>query len=43
MRAWYADRQRMDVGLLYVCRLGGVDLDRPVALLAQVGEGGEQR
>ena len=30
MRIWYADKQNMEVGLLFTCRLGNVDLDRPV-------------
>jgi hypothetical protein len=30
MRIWYADKGTMEVGLLFVCRLGNVDLDRPV-------------
>ena len=29
----YADTRRMEVGLLFGCRLGAVDLERPVALL----------
>eukprot|EP00798_Chlamydomonas_sp_ICE-L_P011523 gene11523-34235_t len=33
MRAWYADRQTLEIGLLFATRLGCVDLDRPVALL----------
>ena len=31
--ARYADRRTLDVGLLFATRLGGVELDRPVALL----------
>ncbi len=30
MRAWYADRSNMDIGMLFTCRLGSVDLERPV-------------
>ena len=30
VRAWFADRRQMNVGLLYPCRLGVVDLDRPL-------------
>jgi hypothetical protein len=30
MRAWYADRRSLDVGVLFTCRLGSVDVDRPV-------------
>jgi hypothetical protein len=30
MRIWYADKANMEVGLLFTCRLGDVDLDRPV-------------
>lgn len=30
MRIWYADKANMEVGLLFTCRLGNVDLDRPV-------------
>jgi len=26
----YADKANMEVGLLFTCRLGNVDLDRPV-------------
>lgn len=26
----YADKANMEVGLLFTCRLGDVDLDRPV-------------
>eukprot|EP00879_Flechtneria_rotunda_P032539 GHRR01035762.1.p1 GENE.GHRR01035762.1~~GHRR01035762.1.p1 ORF type:complete len:210 (-),score=68.29 GHRR01035762.1:242-784(-) len=29
MRAWYADRSTLDLGLLFPCRLGVVDLKRP--------------
>ena len=30
MRIWYADKANMEVGLLFTCRLGNVELDRPV-------------
>ena len=30
MRIWYADKGNMEVGLLFTCRLGNVELDRPV-------------
>ena len=30
----YADKANMEVGLLFTCRLGNVDLDRPVGELA---------
>ena len=30
MRIWYVDKTTMEVGLLFTCRLGNVDLDRPV-------------
>lgn len=33
MRIWYADKANMEVGLLFTCRLGNVDLDRPVGEL----------
>lgn len=29
----YADASAMDVGLLFVCRLGSMDLERPIGLL----------
>jgi hypothetical protein len=29
----YADKANMEVGLLFICRLGDVDLDRPVGEL----------
>ncbi len=32
MRIWYADNNTMELGLLFVCRLGNVDLDRPVGM-----------
>ena len=30
MRIWYVDKQQMELGLLFTCRLGNCDLDRPV-------------
>ena len=30
MRIWYADKANLELGLLLICRLGNVDLDRPV-------------
>lgn len=36
MRAWYPDRRSLDTGVLFTCRLGVVDLERPV------GEGGRE-
>ncbi|KAF8065943.1 sua1 [Scenedesmus sp. PABB004] len=36
MRAWYADPASADLGLLFACRLGVVDLRRPQALLQSV-------
>ena len=30
MRIWYADKASMELGLLFSCRLGNVDLERPV-------------
>ncbi|WIA17439.1 hypothetical protein OEZ85_014287 [Tetradesmus obliquus] len=33
MRAWYADPSTLELGLLFPCRLGLVDLKRPEALL----------
>ncbi len=30
MRVWYADRDSMEMGLLFTCRLGNVELERPV-------------
>ncbi len=32
----YADKANMEVGLLFTCRLGNVDLDRPVGELADL-------
>ncbi|KAL4859186.1 putative aldo-keto reductase 2 [Chlorella vulgaris] len=42
MRIWYADKANMDVGLLFTCRLGDVDLDRPVGLLTKKAQEGAQ-
>ena len=33
MRIWYVDKSNMEVGLLFTCRLGNVDLERPVGAL----------
>ena len=30
MRIWYVDKSNMEVGLLFTCRLGNADLERPV-------------
>jgi hypothetical protein len=37
VRAWFADRRQMNVGLLYPCRLGVVDLDRPLGECLKMG------
>lgn len=42
MRIWYADKSSMDVGLLFTCRLGSVELDRPVGLLTKKASDGAQ-
>lgn len=42
MRIWYADRESMEVGLLFTCRLGTVDLERPVGLLHKKAQDGAQ-
>lgn len=42
MRIWYADKANMEVGLLFTCRLGNVDLDRPVGLLQKKSQEGTQ-
>lgn len=42
MRIWYADKSSMEVGLLFTCRLGNVDLDRPVGLLTKKAQDGAQ-
>jgi len=42
MRIWYADRASMEVGLLFTCRLGAIDLDRPVGLLTKKAQDGMQ-
>lgn len=33
MRAWYANPQQMDMGLLFITQMGKTDLDRPVGKL----------
>lgn len=38
----YADKTSMELGLLFTCRLGNVDLDRPVGLLQKKDEIGSQ-
>lgn len=38
----YADKTNMELGLLFTCRLGNVDLDRPVGLLQKKDEVGTQ-
>ena len=38
----YADKTNMELGLLFTCRLGNVDLDRPVGLLQKKDEVGSQ-
>jgi hypothetical protein len=30
IRIWYADKTIMETGLLFTCRLGNIDLDRPI-------------
>jgi len=42
MRIWYADHGNMEVGLLFTCRLGTVELDRPVGLLTKKASDGAQ-
>ncbi|KAK9803602.1 hypothetical protein WJX72_004040 [[Myrmecia] bisecta] len=42
MRIWYVDKTTMEVGLLFTCRLGNVDLDRPVGLLQKKSQDGTQ-
>jgi hypothetical protein len=42
MRIWYADKANMELGLLFTCRLGNVDLDRPVGLLQKKSQDGAQ-
>ena len=42
MRIWYADKRTMDLGLLFICRLGSVELDRPVGLLTKKASDGAQ-
>ena len=35
MRIWYADKSEMNMGLLFSCRLGNIELERPVGLLTK--------
>lgn len=42
MRTWYADKVNPGRGLLFTCRLGNVDLDRPVGLLHKKSQEGHQ-
>ncbi|KAK9831959.1 hypothetical protein WJX81_003135 [Elliptochloris bilobata] len=42
MRIWYADKASMELGLLFSCRLGNVDLERPVGLLQKKSQDGTQ-
>lgn len=42
MRIWYADKATMEVGLLFTCRLGNIDLERPVGLLQKKSQEGRQ-
>lgn len=42
MRIWYADKANMELGLLFTCRLGNLDLDRPVGLLQKKSQDGSQ-
>eukprot|EP00210_Caulerpa_lentillifera_P004247 g4051.t1 len=42
MRAWYSDRYNHEVGLLFTCRMGIIDMDRPVALLKWRGSNEQQ-
>jgi Calmodulin binding protein-like len=42
MRIWYANKGSMDVGLLFTCRLGSAELERPVGLLTKKGVDGAQ-
>eukprot|EP00208_Stichococcus_sp_RCC1054_P004620 CAMPEP_0206134604 /NCGR_PEP_ID=MMETSP1473-20131121/106_1 /ASSEMBLY_ACC=CAM_ASM_001109 /TAXON_ID=1461547 /ORGANISM="Stichococcus sp, Strain RCC1054" /LENGTH=488 /DNA_ID=CAMNT_0053526221 /DNA_START=191 /DNA_END=1654 /DNA_ORIENTATION=+ len=42
MRIWYADKGNMEIGLLFTCRLGNVDLERPVGLLQKKSQEGAQ-
>jgi hypothetical protein len=42
MRIWYATNGPMDVGLLFTCRLGSAELERPVGLLTKKGSDGAQ-
>ncbi|KAH7619140.1 hypothetical protein Ndes2526B_g06092 [Nannochloris sp. 'desiccata'] len=42
MRIWYANKGSMDVGLLFTCRLGSAELERPVGLLTKKASDGAQ-
>ena len=42
MRIWYADKMNPNLGLLFTCRLGNIDLDRPVGLLHKKSQEGTQ-
>ncbi len=42
MRIWYAAKGSMQVGLLFTCRLGCAELDRPVGLLTKKASDGAQ-
>lgn len=42
MRAWYSDRHNHEVGLLFTCRMGIIDMERPVALLRWFGSNEHQ-
>ena len=42
MRIWYGDKGNVGMGLLFTCRLGNVDLDRPVGLLHKKYQDGSQ-
>lgn len=42
MRIWYANKGSLDVGLLFTCRLGSAELERPVGLLTKKASDGAQ-
>ena len=42
MRTWYVDKLNPGKGLLFTCRLGNIDLDRPVGLLHKKSQEGQQ-
>ena len=42
MRIWYSDKKSLDTGLLFACRLGNIDLDRPVGLLTKTSSNNMQ-